>query len=158
MHQKKKAFSIIELLVVVSIVVLMTGLTIGHLRNRSEKELLRGEAQKMAEAIHFAKKSSLSGLNPGNCSDTYTGNFVFYWDNNGYEVGPENCNDLLTYEFENTGLLQIESSVDSPVIFKVFEGKPSSSATLTIRHQKSNECIKVLITTNGQAMVDQNCL
>lgn len=64
-------FTFIELLVVITIIILFTGISLAYYNNFSSQNALKSEANKMIDVFEFAKKNSSSALS-NNASPTPT--------------------------------------------------------------------------------------
>ena len=77
MVKNKKGLTLIETLIVTTIIAIVSGLSLAQFRNVDKSRQVQGEAEKLADMLELASKKALAGegldLNNPNCSGTETG-------------------------------------------------------------------------------------
>lgn len=147
---KQAGYTLIEILVVLSIIVIFSALSLAYYREFDEQRKLDAEAKQLVDVLNLAsKKSSSADLSPNPCSDFQ-----------GYRV---NISNLTTYKLQfncggsysdiqsytlRSGLTFLESDVGSDVLFKPLSAEANSS-TITITNIVTNKCIKIQVNPVG---------
>lgn len=80
-EKTKKAFSLMELLIITAVISIMTVASLVYLGGQKEDKELEVEANKMASAIREAQNNALTGKQPDNASVAC--GHGFYFDNDG---------------------------------------------------------------------------
>jgi prepilin-type N-terminal cleavage/methylation domain-containing protein len=70
--KKSKGFTLIEILVVISITLIFLGISLVQFNSYTEQTKLKNEAKKLIDVLELAKKKSLSADLVGNCNN-FTG-------------------------------------------------------------------------------------
>ena len=157
----ENAFSLVEILVVVSIILLLTGFSVANYNNFNQENLLKKEVNKFIDVLSLVKTKAVTADINFDCKVEFSIDEEFA----GYQVGVNTsgydfkqcCRDVATKAISNCGL-PIQSynfPANISEIFGttsvIFYPLPSgaSIATITIKNSSINKCIDISITANG---------
>lgn len=162
-----KSFTLIEILVVVSIIVLFSGITLAAYNNYTEEKKLEADARKIVDVFELARKKANSAdaslcdrPSPNQNEVFHVGNFtVAITSENTYQLRTE-CTDSdatstnINY-FTKTGILFSTDTINKSVIFHSGDNKADGNCILLRNDSLPNTCryIKVDnygIITNGK--------
>lgn len=159
--KKYAGFSLIELLVVVSITVLFLGTGIAQYNRFTVQTKLINEAKKLTDVLELAKKKALSAdliPTPGN-PITFCSNFT------GYRVIVSagtyslnfNCNGTIRniQDYDLSSNISIISGAGNYNFTPLMVGPIFASATLRIKNSTINKCVDISITPAGIIELDE---
>ncbi len=158
----KKSFSLIEIIVVTSIVIVLSGLSFVYYRSFSDKKDLDRETQKFIDVLELAKKkartadSSLCAITPP-VPTPVVGNFVVDRQSaRTYRLFPR-CTVGVSNEVQYTAPNYINLwNGTYTTEFKPLSGGVGSTKCLVIRHTAANLCDYVRVEANG-VICSGNC-
>lgn len=149
-------FTLIEIIIVVAIIILFSGLSLVYYNNFNEQTKLKEEARKLVDVLELAKKKASSGDTPTSCEGGFNGYRV---DVNANSYSLSSCcggicnttSPVTTYNlptslttYAGTGYIQysqlnlaINMTISSPI--KIKNSSLSNSAN----------CLEINITSNG---------
>lgn len=153
-------FTFIELIVVVAVIIVSTGISMGSYNNFSQRQQLVTDAQKMVDVLDLARKKSIA-------SDTATFTCA---DFQGYLVSVNASNYSLNLCCGNScspnipinsyGFNQsIDVTTTQNIQFQKLSGNSTSAvtSTVTVRNQSINTCIPITITSIGSIQQANPC-
>lgn len=147
----KKAFSLIEILIILTIILLTTGFSLAYYNSYTQELILKNQAKKLVDVFELAKKKAESSelmLDNGN----YCQNF------NGYRLKIYSNNYQLFYICENIERLVINENFQNKIIFinnnQTIDFLPLNkqifnNLTFTLKNQNINKCIDININELG---------
>lgn len=153
-NNKNFGYTLFEILVVVAIILLFSGLSLAYYNSFNEQKRLEGEAKKFVETLELAKKKTISGDKP--CTD-YSGNYRVSWTSVSpytYTLTSMGCSDQSVYTLpSNFSFLSAGN-----VTFEPF-GLGSNSACLIIKNDSSGKCRKVSVegSANIEEQIESDC-
>lgn len=160
MKTKQSGYALIEILIVLSIIVLFSGLSLAYFRGFDEQKKLDAEAKQLIDVLNLAqKKSTAADLSPNlNCSDFQ-----------GYRVNIQTTTSY-ALEFNCTGSYSTVQSyalrsgmtlsgIGTNILFKPLSAGTnlSNSITTTITSSTTGKCIKIQINPVGTVEELSNC-
>jgi prepilin-type N-terminal cleavage/methylation domain-containing protein len=155
---KNKGFTLIELIVVIGIVSLFTGISIAKYNENASQLKLRNEAKKLVDVLELAKKKALTGdLLDKNCAD-FRGYRVIIGSGN-YSLN-FNCGGTYT-EVQNYNLTTNNSIIGGTgnYDFTPLMINPIFPATaISVKNSSINKSIKVNISSIGIIDIDETLL
>src|SRR3990167_98954 len=156
--EREKSFSLVEILVVVSIILLFTGFSIANYSNFNQESILKKEVQKFIDVLSLVKTKAVTA-DIDILTDCGADEFVGYRieiNDSSYNF-KQSCRDVDTkiistfgtaiqsYNFPaNISKISGESSVD---FYPLSAG--ASRATVTIKNNSISKCIEISISVNG---------
>ncbi|MBW7960441.1 type II secretion system protein [Patescibacteria group bacterium] len=155
----KKGFTFIELLVMISIVLLVTGGSIAYYSTFNQHVKLKAEAKKFSDLISLAyKKAESSELIPTSGTPyTYCNDFKGYQvDLNEDKYSLEYlCGNAVTtlYSYQLPDSIRYIGSDYSFVFPPTARNIDITQDTVTLKNSLINQCIDITITSNGITQV-----
>jgi len=158
-------YTLIEILIVVSIIVLFTGLSLAYYRGFDEQRKLDAETKQLIDILNLAEKKSVAadlsplGLNPS-CSD-----FRGYWvslTGTSYSL-KLNCAGvdtlIQTYTLGSGMTLLVSDATVTDILFKpLYSGTNlSTPISVTLTNSSNNKCTKIQINPVGTVEQLPNC-
>lgn len=168
MDKNSNGYSLIELLVVVSIIILFSGLSLAAYNNFNEEKKLETETKKLIDVLNLASKRSASGdINDNSCND-FHGYVVKFDSTNAYRLVyccaqfASGCNadsSLRNPQTYDTTPIEISTTYNT-ILFKrlfsgaqfVFTADPNPSfIRIKVKNPNLNpaKCIDVTIYSSG---------
>jgi prepilin-type N-terminal cleavage/methylation domain-containing protein len=151
----KKGFSLIETIVVVSIIALFTGIGITKFNDFSEEKRLDTEVKDLVDALDSARAKTvaqeLSGVNTASCNfEGYTLRIDSTAKKYTLQV---RCPEIVTTNFSHTfpTAIQITPAGITSVQYKYPEGftTNTTNVTLTLKHLTLGKCVDLIIMPSG---------
>jgi prepilin-type N-terminal cleavage/methylation domain-containing protein len=145
-------YTLLEIIVVVTIISLFTALSIGYYRNFDEQKKLDGDVKQFIDVLNLAANKANSGdLNPNpNCTD-FQGYSVLISSTTSYSL-EFNCGDVYT-EVQAYNLKSNISftGTDANILFKPLTGGTNliRQASVTFTNNATGKCKKILINPLG---------
>ena len=157
----ENAFSLVEILVVVSIILLLTGFSVANYNNFNQENLLKKEVNKFIDVLSLVKTKAVTADINFDCKVEFSINEEFA----GYQVGVDTsgydfkqcCRNVATKAISNCG--SVIQEYYFPANISKIAGELSidfyplvtgaSGATVTIKNNSIDKCIDVLISING---------
>ena len=150
---ESRGFSLLELLVVVSILVLVIGLSISSFNSFNRRERLKQASLNLKAAIRFAQTRAISADKPASCvaSNASFVGMAINFTNNSYTV-QHVCSDGVAGTDESVTLPPGISfvSVPSSFTYNALTRVTTLSAFQPILLTNSIETYKLQVETNGQ--------
>lgn len=158
---RSRAFTLIELIVVIAIIVLMSGLSLAYYNNFTEQQKLEGETNKIIEVLELAKKRALaSDLQNITCEKF--GGYVVSFTANSYSM-KLSCTPDCGISCKRTFLVSSSNFAiisDSPILtFKpMYSGiVPAAGVNVTLTDSQLNKCKKINISSTGIISKTSTC-
>ncbi len=146
-------FTLLELLVVVSIMVLVFGISIASFNTFNKRERLQQAALNFKTALRYAQTRALSADKPSNCdqSDTFVGMHVDFPNTGTYTVTHE-CSSGLVGTVESTLLPTgiVFTSLPTAFTLKVLSSMTTLAADQTIALTNTTDTYRVVVKANGE--------
>jgi prepilin-type N-terminal cleavage/methylation domain len=157
-----KSFTLIELLIVTTIILVFGGLSLSYYNNFTQQQTLKKEAQKLVNIFELAKKKASSGDLSGL---TCNGGF------NGYRVNLTNSSYSLWLRCGNTSVSPAVFSYSFPNNISITNGSgdyyfselslkiqiPSNpTTTITIKNSNISRCLTITISSSGVITLSDN--
>lgn len=157
---KSKSFTLIELIIIVGIVAVLSGIYLANYNNFSEEKKLDEGVKKLIDVLHLARTKSLAAdLSPLITCTNFSGYRVEFLLSS-YDLF-FCCNSSCTgggrIKIQSYGLPSSVSFFPLPVTtsFKPLSGE-TSQATITLKNTNINQCYQVTVQASG--LVDFNKL
>lgn len=154
----KKAFSLIEIIIILTIILLTAGLSLAYYHLYNQELILKNQAKKLVDVFELAKKKAESSeLILKN--DNYCQNF------NGYRLKIYSNYYQLFYVCENIENLVINENFQTKIIFisgnQIMDFLPLNkqifnNLTFTLKNQNINKCIDIHINQVGVSDISDN--
>lgn len=158
MDKNKKSFTLIELIITISIITLFTLITLPRFNTYNQQQKLKNETIKLIDVIELAKKKAFaSDLYDQNCSE-FNG-YRLTLNNNSY-ILKFTCagayQDIQTYNLQsNISVITGTGNFDFPAL-----GANTNLSINSIRLKNSiiNQCLDISISTIGIISVNNNLI
>ncbi len=152
----EKGYTLIELLIVIAIIALFSGLSLAYYNNYTDDRKLAGETKQLVDVLNLAyKKATAVDLTPNSlCSDFrgYVVTFPFT-PSTTYSLN-FNCgglNQLVSQYSINIGVV-INSRTVNSILFKPLSAGTdltSDPATITLKNSNISKCIDIWVHIVG---------
>lgn len=157
---KKKAFTLIEIIIVVTIISLFSGGTIAYYNQSVNKKKLDSAVQKLDDVLHLMQKKAMAGDIYTTCSN-FTG-YQVRFNPTGYTTYfccDNNCSNstqISTYKLESPLTL---SSSNNTIYFKPLTGDINSSVNITVKitNPTTDKCSLFTIEPSGLMTLASIC-
>jgi len=155
MNKKNKGFTIFEILIVVGIIILLSGLTVTYYNNYSENEKLSGEAKKINSVFDLALKKTQAAewtSEEEGCLPSFIGYQITISDTNQFALerlcsGPATI--IKTYYLQNN-IKIVQPEVGTTMLYRKL------SKTILLNYNEIIEPIELII--KNEALNNNNCL
>jgi len=152
MERNNWAFTLIELIIVLGIIILLSTSTIAFYNNLTELKKLNAEIEKIYHVLNLAYKKTVAGdYSNFNCQN-FKGYQVLITGSNTYEL-QINCNDsfqtIQSYQLENSINL---TSTSNTIFFNVLTGYLDNSITSPVTISITN----TVISKTKQLQIEKN--
>ncbi len=135
----KKGFSLLEILVVISIIGIMTGAMVSSLGQSKNQQALKSAASEVVAAIRETQNYALTGKNAGGSCNNYT----FTYSGNSYNVSNgSGCGINDSYQLRNNVTFNNSSSI-------TFTAPHGNTAGATIILSNDSHSINICISDTG---------
>jgi len=161
-QSESNGFTLIELIVVISIIILISGLTLAYYNNFTEQQKLDGETNKIVSIIELAKRMAfVSDLQNIDCQgfSGYTVSFAASSYSMKLVCTPvcveTRCSRTFALSSSNFTLTS-----DSPTLtFKpMYSGiEPATGINITLTDSLLNKCKKINVSSNGIVSKTSTC-
>lgn len=143
-------FTLIEFLIVLTIIFIFSGLSLAYYNNFIEEKKLEIETQKLIDVLELAKKKTLSADIENYSCDNFYG-YQVYVDNSSYKISlccSLDCNN--NYPIQNYTLAKNISITNSSlnILFKPLTAN-TTETSITIKNTFLNKCFDILINSIG---------
>jgi len=144
----KKAFSLIEVLVVLAIVAIITGIVFSNFGESRSKNVLDKTTQSIAAFIEETRALSLSARDGYKYGVRFATSTLVRFRGDTYISGAQS-NKI--YDFDDSVLISTTSLANSgyDLIFDKLKGIPNTSGTLYITQNGITDVKKIYINANG---------
>lgn len=163
-NYKKRGFTLIELIIVITIITLFSGLTIAQFNSFSEKQKLKTEAQKFASMLELARKKTIAHNTIPSCVDNFNGYKVTF-SPNSYSLSYCCAGDCTYSSIQSVNLpsaIQLVGSIDHIQFVPNFQGTDlTASKDIHLKNTVlggANKCMKITVTTNGIVTIDETLI
>ena len=153
-----KSFTLIELLITTSIILIFGGLSLASYNQFNEEQKLKNEARKFVDALELAKKKAITGDIGSYTCDNFFGTRVTI-SSSSYTVKlccQANCNNstptLPPYGFASN----IQSLSTGSITFSHLEAKISGITSFTLINTTINKCLTISISSAGVVTLNEN--
>jgi len=152
-----KAFTLIELLAVTTIILIFSGLSLAYYNNFNQEKALKSEAGKLVDIFELAKKKAKSGdLSGRACNGGFNG-YEINLTNSGYDLylrcgGVRVSSSLFSYTFPSG----IVISTGSGSYFFRELTTYSTSGTIQIKNSAISKCLIITISPSGTISLSDN--
>jgi prepilin-type N-terminal cleavage/methylation domain-containing protein len=151
---RNAGFTLIELVVVISVIALITGLSIATYNNFNLEQKLTTDAKKLVDIIDLARKRALSADLAQHTCDSFNGYSVAVAANavttsiccNG------SCTVVSSYSFQQG----IDAATTASFTFNSLTANTTASS-IKLRSVNLGKCIPISITTNGIITESAKC-
>lgn len=158
----KKAFSMIELLIVVAIMIVMTGAVFLNRNNSKAGSEVEAAGRKVASQIHALQNEALNGkqfdTNGDGIGDTNALSYKFDIVNNATTYSVSYYSDTAattqigssqTFNLSNKGSVKAGASGGASFYFKSPNGSVDSAKTIILKSAIANVCGSVSVSASG---------
>lgn len=151
---RNAGFTLIELVVVISIIALMTGLSIATYNNFNLEQKLTTDAKKLVDTLDLARKRTLSADLAQNTCDNFNGYSVTVAANavTTSICCSGSCTAVNSYSFQQG----IDAATTASFAFKALTANTTASA-IKLRNTSLGKCIPINITANGIITESPKC-
>jgi prepilin-type N-terminal cleavage/methylation domain-containing protein len=164
-NKTQHSFTLIELLITISIVAIIISLTIPFYNQYTAEQQLKNEGKKIVDLLELARKKAISGdISDSSSCSNFTGYLTAINPTNlqisiccGITSG-NNCSPSSTITAYNLPSQISVSSSSNNFRFTNLEGKTSSSTEITIRIRQTaiGKCTYIYISPLGLINFDNN--
>jgi len=152
----EKAFTLIELLIVISVILLFSGLSLAAYNDFNEAKKLEAETKKFVEVLELAKKKIMSGDKPSTCSLLQS--YKVSYGGSVYQLFAQCSSDIQIGSNFNlpTNIIFISSD---EIIFKPFglgtylgvdgSGNEFLTKSVIIKNNNNSQCRQVTVEASG---------
>lgn len=137
----KRGYTLVEILIVITIIAFFSGLSIAAFNIVSNQKLLEGETRKFVEILELAKKKTLSGDTP--CAQ-YLGRNQVVWTSTQYILTPEGCSSAFTYNMPSA----IVITQGGNIYFEPL-GQTVTAKNIIIKNNNNSACRQVVVEQSG---------
>ncbi len=156
----KKGFTLIEIIVVIAVISLITGMSLAYYNTFNEQQKLRSEAKKIIDVIELAKHKASSGDSPASCTTGFTGyradiGAASYFISACCAGTCDTANPVQTYPFSSNSI----TATNGYIQFKQLTGGISTNYSPLQINVKSSQlpananCIVITFTAVGNISV-----
>lgn len=143
-YKRKKAFTLTEIVVVIAIVGIMTGVMLVSLSGTRTDKALETAGQEVAAAVREAQNYALTGRGAGPGCNTYT----FSYGGSSYDISNgSGCEVNISYELKNGVVF---SGTSGSFYFLVPHGIIDIASTETITLGKNSKKVNVCVYPSGR--------
>lgn len=150
---RRSGFTLIELIVVIFIIILFSGMSIAYFGTFGEEKKLVDEVKRIEATLYLArsKANSADAADPSTCTD-FRGYRVSFVDPSTFDL-EKNCGGTYTLIQEHviSQGITISSSTPLRVLFRPLNVGTDLTAptTITLRNAKTSSCIDISLTPLG---------
>lgn len=149
-----KAFTLIELIIVVVIISIIGGFTIASFNSYGDTQTLKAEASKFTDVFNITRKRAVSSERPENC--TLNNYSITFPDVNSYIVTQDlggGCNDTTQTYSLNSKLAF--TAIPEAITISPLTGSLSAEFASTIK-LTTNKCYNINISILGIPSISEN--
>jgi len=156
---RSKAFTLIELIVVISIIILMSGLALAYYNNFTEQQKLNAEADKIITVLELAKKKAfVSDLQNVDCQE-FSGYLVSF-SANSYSmklICTPDCGSSCSRTFSLSSA-NMSLTVATLTFKPMYSGVvPAAGINVTLTDSILNKCKKINVSSMGIVSKASTC-
>ena len=160
-----RSFSLIEILVVLTIVILLTGVSIAAFSNYNQESQLNKEVQRLVDVLNLARgKAQTSDINFACSGSDEFGGYRVALLGMGYDFAfSQCCRDTSSKDITNCASfiqtyklpenIRLTANSDSVDFYPLSEG--AKPATITLENSSVNKCLDVFILETGVISVGE---
>ncbi len=150
----EKGYTLIEIILVVAIIALFSGLTLAYYNNFNEDRRLTAEAKQLVDVLNLAyKKANSADLTPNSACTTFAGyDVVFYTGSpSSYKLFFNCGTDQMVSQYNLANGIVISNTTAKSILFKPLSAGTdlTAPATITITNNISGKCKKMQINPAG---------
>ncbi len=165
--QLKKAYTLIELLITISIIIIFSGISIAYYNNFTEEKKLENETQKLVDVLDLAKKKAAGAEDSSLCPNS-GGPFGSQYGYTGYRVNifsnsyslSRCCTTATSNSCAQPQLINTYNNIPSNITFTSSQSNiqfkqltsvinSSTLITITVRNTNLNKCRQITISPSG---------
>lgn len=146
--QEKRGFTIIEIIVAVTFILILSGIGLANYINLSQIKQLEADGEKLVDILTLARNKSISG-DRGGCTPNFYGYRLQILSNNSYSLRA--CCQVNCSGFNN--IINPNPILSSNVVFNVSSGyfqfdvlgfkNTGNLNSIRLQHNNLNKCITV---------------
>jgi len=153
----KKAFTLVELLVAIALIMMVSGFAIAGWTNFRANRTLENQGLELTVFLRSAKSKAVNGEKPTDAACAYLDSYQVTQSSNAIIITPRCVNDSgvvvdisgSAETFSIAASLSI-ASTNLPVGFKSLEGSAGSDATITLTHDQTGRSGTITISSAGE--------
>jgi len=155
----KKGFTLIEIIITTSIILLLSGLSLTLTYNFNQEKILRNEALKLVNILEIAKKKANSGdLSGLTCNGGFNG-YQVNVTSSGYSLwlrcgGNSVSSAVFSYNFPSSNNISIISGTGNYNFREL--NLTSTAGTIQIRNSNIGKCLTITISSSGVITLSDN--
>ncbi|KKP68400.1 MAG: hypothetical protein UR68_C0017G0013 [Candidatus Roizmanbacteria bacterium GW2011_GWA2_35_19] len=148
MVKNKFGFTIIELLISISIILIFSGISLPYYNKYSQEIKLQNEVKKLISVIELAKKKAISSDLYQSC-DNFSGyKIIINADNYSFRFGCAGVyQNVQTYNFPTN--ISVISGTGNFTFKPLGIGTNIAIGAIRLKNSSLNQCLEISITTNG---------
>ncbi len=153
----KKGFTLIEFLVVISIMAIFTGIGLAQYNTYTEQLKLKNEAKKLVDVLELAKKKSMSADLVGSCDDFTGYRLTISSDSYSLSFGCASVYSLVQNYNLSTNVTAIIGTGDFN--FPPLMANPNFTITsIQIKNSSISKCVTISISSIGLVELDETLI
>ncbi len=166
-YAKISSFTLIEIIISVSIVILLTSLSLASFNRQTQEQKLKEEAKKLVNVLELAKRKTFAQDVSNRICNDFKGYQVYFQNQNNQSQYSlrlccgSTCNpyfDIQPYRisFSFTSLPTNGYIWFQPLASEINFSNNANSFTITIKNSNINKCISINISKFGLINLDNN--
>ncbi|NTU46944.1 prepilin-type N-terminal cleavage/methylation domain-containing protein [Candidatus Roizmanbacteria bacterium] len=157
MKLSKNGFTLVELIITVSVLMMMVGFSIPIFSKFTQSKTLEKETDKLLDYFNLARTRAQSALTDATCTQPFQGYRVSV-SANRYTIDEccsGSCTVVSTIELSNNITV---TPINSSVLFKVLSGTNISNVqTYKVTNSDNNSCMYITINSIGLISKNTSC-
>ena len=156
-----KSFTLIELLIVTTIILVFGGLSLSYYNNFTQEQTLKKEVQKLVDIFELAKKKASSGDLSGLTCDGGFNGYQVNVTNSGYSLllkcgGASVSPAVFSYSFPSSSNISIISGTGDYDFRELNLTSTSETRTIQIKNSNISKCLEITIYSSGIITLSDN--
>lgn len=151
------SFTFIELIIIVAVVILFFGFSLGYYTKYGEQKKLEGDSRNFVEMLELAKKKIASGDKPN--SDCLLSSVTVMYDSSTseYSMSAQCPTDVSLVPAQKLSGSAINFLSSGSVVFKPFGAQTIySSACILLKNASTNTCRQITLEASGVVTETKN--